>query len=56
MANTTSMNTGKNEGINSRLAEHMDSQGIHVLECQFHVNEILLNHFIKHIDGKPCSS
>ena len=52
MADTTSMNTGKKKGINSRLVQHMNKQAIHILECQFHVNEILLNHVIKHIDGK----
>ena len=60
IVDTSRMNTGKKKSINSRLAKYMDaldSQEIHVLECQLniHVNEILLNHVIKLIDGKSVA-
>jgi len=58
MADTTSMNTGKDRGINSRLAVYFDQKighGLHILECQFHVNEILLAHVVKYLEGKPTA-
>ena len=58
MADTTSKNTGKAKGISNRLAAFFKENvghGIHVLECQFHVNELLLGHTVKFIEGKSVA-
>ena len=58
MADTTSLNTGKESGINNRLSVYFKQSvghDIHLLECQFYINEILLNHVINHVDGKPTA-
>ena len=58
LADTTSLNTGKANGINNRLSVYFRERvghDIHLLECQFHINEIMMNHVIKHVDGKPTA-
>ena len=58
MSDTTSINTGKDKGINTRLAAYFKQEvghGIHVLECQFHINELLFNHVVKFVEGKPTA-
>ena len=45
--------------IKSRLAAHVNEavgHDIHCSECQFHVNEILLNHVIKYVEGRPTAT
>ena len=58
MSDTTSLNTGKDKGINNRLTAYFKQEvghGIHILECQFHINELLFNHVVKSVEGKPAA-
>ena len=54
----TSINTGDDKRIHSGLAGHFNQVSghqIHVPECQFYVNEILLSHAIKYTEVKPTA-
>ena len=58
MADTTSLNPGKERGSNTSLSKYFKQEighAIHLLECQFHINEILLNHVIRNVHGKPTA-
>ena len=58
MADTTSINTGNKNGISNRLAIHLNEitgADIYILECQFHINEILMKNVVKYVDGKPVA-
>ena len=55
VADTTSVNTGSEQGVNTRLQTFFSNQfgiNIHVLECLFHINELLLTHVLDHVEGK----
>ena len=57
-ADTTSLNIGKANGINNCLSVYFREKFGHdilLLESQFHINEIMVNHVIKHVDDKPTA-
>ena len=57
-ADTTSISSGNDTGIDTRQAAYFHQAvgyHIHVFECQFQENEILLSHEIKYIEGKPTA-
>jgi len=54
IADTTSLNTGRRSGINTQLQSYIQTNfahEVHVLECLFHITEVLLSRAIKHIEG-----
>lgn len=58
IADTTSLNTGQKGGIFRRLEIYFKrtlGQDILVLECLFHINELLLGKVIGHYDGDTTS-
>ena len=49
---------GRRSGINARLQNYIHSifgHDVHVLECLFHITEILLSRVIKNIEGSSFS-
>ena len=55
MADTTSLNSGENSGVNKRLVDLLNENvghDIHELECMLNVNEIYFSHVISTIEGK----